>query len=120
MMHKERVEALVHKELDAFKLPSKWCKIAHREFFEVCPEVALQSVERWKRFVDYAAYIAQGTLDPDWAQRVERIPAPSREEIKAISTDVAKHHQMRNQRYNRWLDYAIRERGGGSQPQESQ
>jgi T5orf172 domain len=57
MMHKERVEALVHKELDTFKLPSKWCKIAHREFFEVCPEVALQSVERWKRFVDYAAYI---------------------------------------------------------------
>jgi hypothetical protein len=104
---RHRVEALVHKELQGFKSEVEWCDSDHREFFNVPPEVALESIDRWKHFVDYGAYTSGGTVDNFWAERVDRLPRPSREELDAFQTDETKHHRLRHERYQQWLQRSI-------------
>lgn len=116
---RDRVEALVHKELQAFKMDATWCKCKHHEYFDIPPEVALKSIERWKLFVENGAYTSEGTIDNIWAQQINELQRPSQEELDAFKNDMDKHHQLRDERYQRWIKQSILVvKRGGRKPRQ--
>ncbi|KAL5317959.1 hypothetical protein ACEPPN_015063 [Leptodophora sp. 'Broadleaf-Isolate-01'] len=100
-----KVEELVHGELANFRrvLKCENCKTAHREWFAVSEEVALQTVQRWRRFILREPYDENGLLTDQWSQmlRHSNLKWPGREEEYD-------DHEKRNDRWNRWLDEGIR------------
>lgn len=66
------VEKIVHLELKRFQrpLPCNHCQIPrntkHREWFDVPIEVALQTVQRWQRFVAQDPFDNDGKLKDVW------------------------------------------------------
>ena len=67
-----RVEKLIHRELYNFekKLNCKTCKKAHKEWFEVSEEKAVEVVERWKRWMSTDPY-SNGQLSHPEVLRID-------------------------------------------------
>ncbi|KAH8821324.1 T5orf172 domain-containing protein [Xylogone sp. PMI_703] len=102
-----KVEQLVHIELRNFRrvLKCKNCgaksgnKTEHQEWFEISEELALKTVERWRRFVELNPYDENGALRDFWSSRLK-----SRDMKLLRSQDDTEEW---NERWTRWLDEAI-------------
>ena len=111
----ERVEKLVHLELQNFRVKficqhSQEIEQEHREWFDVPENVAVQSVRRWRDFVE-TAYTPEGTIKEHWAKKATLMPNSSSPERRYLMTgldqsnknDLEKHHQLRHERYRNWI-----------------
>lgn len=106
----ELVEKLCHKELKNFKkeLLCKSCKTkkgeqqTHHEWFQVKPEVAVRTVQKWRKWMSLSPYDENGRLGPWWREKPgeglvgERLPNVQKETID--------DHDSRHQRWSRWLE----------------
>ncbi|RDW58125.1 hypothetical protein BP6252_13536 [Coleophoma cylindrospora] len=115
----ERVEKLVHLELQNFRDVPKChhnrrainLAVGHREWFDVPDYVAVKSVELWKAFVELA-YARHGTIKEHWADMLENIPPPSSLENETLRKGIAEkdiveidlHHCLRQARYSKWFE----------------
>lgn len=99
-----KVETLVHHELQDFRKTffCKGCKTDHKEWFAVPEEVALQSVQRWRKFMKQKPYDENGLLKSEWSRLL-----PEHMEINGENDD-SDNHEYRNARWNRWLEEGIR------------
>ena len=114
----KRVEQLVFAELRKFQRPfvcekvkhkqAKSTKTHHKEWFDVPAEVAIQSVQRWATFVRSEPYDEDGRLMQFWARWANVLPKASEDEIISLQTDMQRHHCLRHERYQTWLDLGIR------------
>jgi hypothetical protein len=109
VLFRKRAEDLAHLELSHFQWDDECsCGKAHREWFTVDANVAVQVVKRWVDFVQHA-YDSRGTLRDHWSQRVEifvnATPEPESEEVRTrINGDLEKHHDIRHERYSGWIE----------------
>ena len=96
-----KVEELAHSELANFKqeLRCEKCETVHREWFAVPENVALQTVQRWRRFIRMDPYDENGLLKDQWSKMLvlANMMMPGKEEEPD-------DHELRNERWNRWLD----------------
>lgn len=117
----ERVERLVHLELLNFRAnvicqhlrgnSSEEIEQEHREWFDVPEDVAVQSVQRWREFVE-KAYTPEGTIREHWARKATLMPRSSSLERRYLKTgleegnesDLKRHHQLRHERYRDWME----------------
>lgn len=97
----EKTEKLAHVELSNFQ--RKWlcdsCKVLHGEWFEVAPEVAVQVVQRWRKFLENVPYTNSGILQSPWASLLERSGMPFSQKEELV-TD----HDSRNERWEKWIE----------------
>ncbi|RFU29548.1 hypothetical protein B7463_g6756, partial [Scytalidium lignicola] len=108
-----KVEQLVHIELRNFQKILKCTKCGnkgsrnteHEEWFEVSEEVALRSVDRWRRFIAQNPYDENGGLKDFWSQRLAH-----RNMGVLPKWDDA---EGREERWTKWLDEAIKQMPGG-------
>lgn len=121
IQYPERVEKLVHLELQNFQVKfnckhlrrdsSEAVEKGHREWFDVPKDVAVKSVELWSTFVEQA-YTAEGTIKEHWARMATSLPKPSRSERESLPRgmvsgevgDIKLHHQLRHERYRKWVE----------------
>lgn len=84
----------------------------HKEWFWVWPEVAINSVERWKKFVE-RAYTPYGTIMHSWAALLRNNLTPAGlEEINAFRRRwFRQHHELRNKTLNDWLKEGFEKQG---------
>jgi hypothetical protein len=88
-----RAEILMHKELEDFRYSfSCRCKKvkAHREYFDIGKDVALDVVQRWRRFCDSEPYGRDGKLKPFWEQRLRHMKCFGKPEDDADHWSLAK------------------------------
>jgi T5orf172 domain-containing protein len=108
-LFQRRAEELAHLELSNFQWEGRCsCGKAHRELFTVDKDVAVKVVNRWVDFVQHA-YDPQGTLRGHWSDSVEDFlkatPGPQSEEVQTrINGDLRRHHDIRHERYSRWIE----------------
>ncbi|KAI9740067.1 MAG: hypothetical protein M1818_004818 [Claussenomyces sp. TS43310] len=101
-----KVEELVHSELRNFRRYIKCGKcgagkskgLGHREWFAVSEAVALQTVQRWRRFIEQKPCDENGILLDSWSSMM-RTHRPKSEEYN--------DHDGRHHRWNRWLEEGI-------------
>jgi hypothetical protein len=106
-----KVEELAHSELANFNRVLKCGKCrtgkgersAHREWFAVSETVALQTVQRWRRFIHAAPYDENGILTDHWSEMVK---------YNNINWQAADEeygdHERRHKRWDRWLEEGIK------------
>lgn len=102
-----KVEELVHAELQNFRrlLNCKKCRSArgteteHQEWFAVKEEVALRTVQRWRRFIELEPYDENGILKDHWSRMIQpkNMEHPNAEEQWNDS-------RSRDRRWTKWLD----------------
>ena len=74
-----RIERVFHEELNNFRrsiqcrngVNGARCDTVHMEWFAVPEDVAIRTVKRWKRVLDYAPYGDSGLLNSFWSDRVK-------------------------------------------------
>ncbi|PVH82630.1 hypothetical protein DL98DRAFT_513732 [Cadophora sp. DSE1049] len=96
-----QIEKLVHAELSAYQRILKCdCKNGanHREWFAVPETVALQSIQRWRRFMRQDPYDGRGILRDVWSEMTDW------ENSQQGSGD---EHENRHRYWNAWLDEGI-------------
>ena len=100
----KKTEKLAHVELANFQrdLKCAGCKSIHKEWFDVAPEVALQVVQRWRKFLENVPYTTSGVLKSPWTDLLERSEMPflPKEELNV-------DHNSRNERWEKWVDKGI-------------
>ena len=105
-----KVEELVHAELQNFRRAFK-CKkcrnvkgteTEHREWFAVDEEVALRTVQRWRRFIELEPYDDNGILKARWSKMIQ--PKNMEHPDKREQWDDS---QSRDRRWTRWLDEVV-------------
>jgi hypothetical protein len=107
-----KVEELVHTELLNFRrlFNCKKCRNAkgteteHQEWFAVDEEVALRTVQRWRRFIELEPYDENGILKDHWSRMVQpkNMEHPDAEEQWNDS-------RSRDRRWTKWLDEGAKE-----------
>jgi hypothetical protein len=107
-----KVGELVHTELLNFRrlFDCKKCRNAkgteteHQEWFAVDEEVALRTVQRWRRFIELEPYDENGILKDQWSRmmRPKNMKHPDAEEQWNDS-------QSRDICWTKWLDEGARE-----------
>ena len=103
-----KVEKLVDTELSNFqrtlKCNNSKCKTEHREWFAVSEEVALRTVQRWRKFIEHEPYDENGILKDHWSKMIgiNRMNHPNGEEQWS-------HSETRDDRWTRWLQRGINE-----------
>lgn len=101
-----RIEKLVHCELQNYRRIFRCLKCGkeHREWFEVSEEVALLSVQRWRKFMEQEPYDKNGVLKDHWSNMIVlgNMSHPEREEQW-------NDYQSRNERWGEWLERGIKE-----------
>jgi hypothetical protein len=107
-----KVEELVHTELLNFRrlFNCKKCRNAkgteteHQEWFAVDEEVALMTVQRWRRFIELEPYDENGILKGHWSRMIQpkNMEHPDAEEQWNDS-------QSRDRRWTKWLDEGAKE-----------
>lgn len=107
-----KVEELVHTELLNFRrlFNCKKCRNAkgteteHQEWFAVDEEVALRTVQRWRRFIELEPYDENGILKDHWSRMIQpkNMEHPDAEEQWNDS-------QSRDIRWTKWLDEGAKE-----------
>ena len=101
-----RIEQLVHCELQNYRRIFRCLKCGkeHHEWFEVSEEVALQSVQRWRKFMEQEPYDKNGILRDHWSNMIVlgNMSHPEREEQW-------NDYQSRNERWGEWLERGIKE-----------
>lgn len=107
-----KVEELVHTELQNFRrlFNCKKCRNAkgneteHQEWFAVEEEVALRSVQRWRRFIELEPYDENGILKDHWSRMIQpkNMEHPDAEEQWNDS-------RSRDIRWTKWLDKGAKE-----------
>jgi T5orf172 domain len=101
---RQKVERLVHLELEYFKWKGPCaCNTMHKEWFEVEPAIAKDVVDRWIDFVGNA-YHGNGSIRSDWSQAIIYLRDPSKGERDSLKTDLEKHHRLRGERHQEWID----------------
>ncbi|KAH6974394.1 hypothetical protein BKA56DRAFT_591268 [Ilyonectria sp. MPI-CAGE-AT-0026] len=66
------IEKLSHEELAPFRHEFKCnCNVTHGEYFNVTPDVALEVVQRWRRFCQKMPWDADEKLKPFWEKRLD-------------------------------------------------
>ncbi|KAH8587705.1 T5orf172 domain-containing protein [Bisporella sp. PMI_857] len=97
----EKIEKLVHAELQNFSrvFECQGCGARHKEWFAVTEEVALKTVQRWRKFIQQKPYDGNGILKDYWSQKILDINLPSRK-IGEKSDDC----KDQNERWTKWLD----------------
>ncbi|KAG4410967.1 hypothetical protein IFR04_015902 [Cadophora malorum] len=97
-----QIEALVHAELSPYQRIIE-CKCEHRanhrEWFAVPESVALQSVQRWRRFIRQDPYDGRGLLRDVWSEMTD---------WESSQQESGDEHEDRNRHWNAWLDEGIR------------
>jgi hypothetical protein len=104
-----KVDELVHTELMSFKQVLKCgkCKSKkgedsdHQEWFAVSEKVALQAVQRWRKFILAEPYDDNGILIDHWSKMIQDISRQTAEEEYG-------DHEKRHNRWNRWLEEGIK------------
>lgn len=94
-----RAEILMHAELkDLTHTFSCQCKVkAHREYFDVDKEVALEVVQRWRRFCQWEPYGEDGNLKPFWEQRLRNFSSFD-------SSETELDHKARGRRWDQFVN----------------
>ena len=102
-----RIEELVHCELQNFRRVFKCKKCTsksgsgtnHQEWFAVSEEVAVQTVERWRKFIEKEPYDENGILKDCWSRKIQllHMPHPDKNEEWDDS-------QARETRWMKWLE----------------
>jgi len=106
-----KIEELAHSELANFNRVLKCGKCrtgkgersAHREWFAVSETVALQTVQRWRRFIRAAPYDENGILIDHWSKMVK----PNNINWQAADEEYD-DHERRQKRWDRWLEEGIK------------
>ncbi|KAH7384808.1 T5orf172 domain-containing protein [Cadophora sp. MPI-SDFR-AT-0126] len=96
-----KIEKLVHAELSSYQRTLKCdCKnnAHHREWFAVPESVALQAVQRWRRFMKQDPYDDRGILRDVWSEMTDW------ENFQQESGD---EHESRHRYWTAWLDEGI-------------
>ncbi len=104
------VEKLCHKELQNFrkKLRCKSCKNKmdspqmHEEWFQVRPEVAVRTVQKWRKWMLTSPYNDDGHLVPWWRDKANHELMEGRpfdDKGQRIDDDASRH-----ERWSRWLE----------------
>jgi len=102
----EMVEKIVHLELKRFQrpLPCDHCQFPrntnHKEWFDVPIEVALQTVQRWQRFVAQDPFDNDGKLRDVWDKALKDF-------IEKDKSEDFDDHDKRNDRWTQWLEKGI-------------
>ncbi|RDL36005.1 uncharacterized protein BP5553_06617 [Venustampulla echinocandica] len=101
-----KIERLVHAELRNFNQILKCTKCRgkkgseteHTEWFAVTEEVALRTVQRWRRFIQQEPYGDNGILKEFWSWKIisDNLPKPKNEKW-----DDSKN---RDERWTKWLE----------------
>ncbi|KAG4440167.1 hypothetical protein IFR05_004376 [Cadophora sp. M221] len=105
-----KIEKLVHEELAGYaqvllctgKHKKKGGKTDHQEWFAVSETVALQTVQRWRRFIDQDPYDDCGILKDVWSNMINK------KEFQREEDEDGDEHQKRHRYWTRWLDEGIR------------
>jgi hypothetical protein len=107
-----KVEELVHTELLNFRrlfnckkcMNAKGTETEHQEWFAVDEEIALRTVQRWRRFIELEPYDENGILKDHWSRmiRPKNMEHPDAEEQWNDS-------QSRDIRWTKWLDEGAKE-----------
>ncbi|KAH7136373.1 hypothetical protein EDB81DRAFT_802026 [Dactylonectria macrodidyma] len=75
------IEKLSLKELFPFRYEFECnCNVAHGEYFDVTPDVALEVVQRWRRFCQEKPWDADEKLKPFWQKRLDTMTQCGRNE----------------------------------------
>lgn len=92
---------------DAAKKRTTKKMIRHKEWFDVSPTIASQSVMRWVTFFN-AAYTPEGQPRNSWGTHLRKLYGPSVAEEEGFSEgDDALSHKSRNDRLQKWLDKGL-------------
>ncbi|KAF2179902.1 hypothetical protein K469DRAFT_715997 [Zopfia rhizophila CBS 207.26] len=106
-----RVEKLCHEELNNFRRILS-CKkdingarhdAAHKEWFAVPEAVAIRTVKRWRKFIDFAPYSESGVLTDFWDDRVYKCGGY----MQVSDTEDEFDYERAGERYQRWLEDSI-------------
>lgn len=73
-----RMERVCHEELNNFRrtiqckegVNGAKCNTLHAEWFEVHEDVAIRTVKRWRKFLDYKPYEDDGRMSEFWRKRL--------------------------------------------------
>lgn len=79
-----RLEQLIHLDLESRRRRNwcQYCKYYHLEGFEVSKELALATVQLWRRWMESEPYDEVGKLKARWKQQIRGSSSPStREEL---------------------------------------
>ncbi|KAE9375027.1 hypothetical protein N431DRAFT_336838 [Stipitochalara longipes BDJ] len=70
----EKIEKLVHAELSNYRrlFYCEECRTLHQEWFEVSEDMALRTVQRWRRFIRQEPYNENGKLKDYWSNKIIR------------------------------------------------
>lgn len=104
------VEKLCHEELKNFRkiLLCQSCKASkgkqkrHQEWFEVKPEIAVRTVQKWRRWMSLSPYDGDGDLVPWWREKAND-ELFSKDEPFDLKEEAIDDHDSRHQRWSRWL-----------------
>jgi hypothetical protein len=70
----KRAETLIHKELEDFlHIFDCECGVAHKEYFAIKKEMAIEAVQRWRSFCKREPYNENGELQPFWEHRLKNM-----------------------------------------------
>jgi hypothetical protein len=99
-----RLEKLVHCELQNYQhvFECLACGTMHEEWYNVSEEVALQTVQRWRRFIDQVPYDPNGILKDHWSDKIT-----SKTMTYADDKEQWNDAQSRNERWGKWLQDGI-------------
>lgn len=101
------VEKLCHEELKNFRkdLQCEWCKTKnrkrqrHEEWFEVKPEIAVRTVQKWRKWMLTSPYNDDGYLKPWWRHKATSELIKEQPFEERIGDDESRH-----ERWSRWLE----------------
>lgn len=104
------VEKLCHEELKNFrkKFLCTSCKNLrgdqkkHQEWFQVNPEIAVRTVQKWRRWMSLSPYDGDGDLVP-WWQHKANDELFFKEEPFDAKEEAIDDHDSRHRRWSRWL-----------------
>jgi hypothetical protein len=104
----KRIEQLCHTELSSFNRVLKCtnCKTGketeHKEWFAVPADVALKTVQRWRKFIQQDPYDKNGRIRTHWSEML--YPENT---IKQPALERDDDHEERNERWTKWLENGI-------------
>ncbi|KAK7934738.1 hypothetical protein PG985_000233 [Apiospora marii] len=99
-----RAESLIHAELAQHRYYFDCvCRVHdHREYFDVDPQLALESIRRWRTFCLREPYDAKGRLQPFWEDRLRDMDR--RQKLRADLTLAERRRQ-----WDRFVDATLLE-----------
>ncbi|KAF2019085.1 hypothetical protein BU24DRAFT_447669 [Aaosphaeria arxii CBS 175.79] len=105
-----RIEAICHLELHNFRRKLNCedrdvkCKSIHGEWFAVSKAVALRTVMRWVKFLEYDPYNLQSDLVPFWKDRIEEDRLAQEKRWAADDSEDELDTDAPDRRFTKWLD----------------